>query len=471
MSSQISPETESTSTFNRWPHRLELREGHTHKDFLCTLFKALDAYAIRYCVLHSWEELPEKLWSDLDLGMHPQDIDKLPFVFHYLREHEYRVVQVFNYFVNAYYFVFCWQEGSIVTWTAVDVIFEHRRGGLVVPSGEALVFGRRRKGIFWIPDAKPEFSYLLSKKIWKGTCPDRQARRLRALVGELGRPVADGLASELLLGKSSRRLVDACDRGDVNEQFARAKDHTWITSLVRNPLKLATHLLSDTARRLQRWLQPTGLLLVVAGPDGAGKSTLIERLVQATQPAFRRSRIFHWRPMLLWRSKSTRDTTQPHGCTVHGVSWSVLRLFAYLLDYWVGYLILVRPLLARSGLVVFDRYFDDMWIDPKRYRYGGPVWLTRALRQFIPRPDLTIVLDADEGVLIARKEELPRPELSRQRALYRSLQAGSAVVYVIDASAPTIEVEDKSIQAILKYLTQRFDRRHKRWLRLVRQSL
>jgi thymidylate kinase len=465
MPGQTSSQTESTSTHYRCRYPFELGQGHTRKDFLCTLFKSLDAHDVRYCVLHSWEELPEKLSSDLDIAVHPKDISKLPSVFQHLRGHEYQLVQCFNYFVNAFYFVFCWFEGSAVIWTAVDIIFEHRRGGLVVPSGEALVSGRQRRGMFWIPNPRAELSYLLSKKIWKGACPDRQARRLRALVGELGRPVAERVAGELLLGKSSELLVEACTLGKVDMQFARVRNCTWMTSLVRSPLKLAVRLLSDAARCLQRWREPTGLLLVVAGPDGAGKSTLIERLVQVTRPAFRRSRTFHWRPMLLWRRQRMRDTTQPHGAPVHVVSWSVLRLFAYLLDYWFGYLILVRPLLARSGLVVFDRYFDDMWIDPKRYRFGGPVWLTHALRRLIPKPDLTLVLDADEGVLIARKQEVQRAELSRQRALYRTLQVGSSVVHVMDAAAPPAEVEDESVQAILKYLTQRVECRHMRWFR------
>src|SRR5438309_6307999 len=112
------------------------------RDFLSTLFKELDSNQIRYCVLLSWDELPEKLSSDLDIAVHPRDTEKLPSVFHVLREKGYTLVQVFNYFVSAYYFVFVWFVGSAIRSVAVDLIFEHRRSGRIVPSGEFLVAGR-----------------------------------------------------------------------------------------------------------------------------------------------------------------------------------------------------------------------------------------------------------------------------------------------------------------------------------------
>jgi len=436
----------------------------SRKDFLCTLFNALDDASVRYCVLHSWEEIPEKLSSDLDLAVHPGDLGNLPLVFQCLRGHGYTPVQVFNYFVNAYYFVFSWFEGPVLDSLAIDIIFEHRRGGLIVPSGEALVSGRRRKGMLWIPSPESEFSYLLSKKIWKGAAPAQQANRLRTLVKELGKPVAERLACELLLRRSAKRVVDACANGGVDSLFVQMRGHTWVTSIVKNPFMFASYLCSEIVRRVRRWLQPTGLLVVVAGPDGAGKSTLIERLIQATGPTFRRHKVFHWRPALLWRRKSTRDTTQPHSDAPDGFSWSVARLLAYLLDYWLGYLILVRPLLARSGLIIFDRYFDDLLIDPKRYCFGAPLGLVRALRPIIPKPDLVLVLDADEEVVFSRKQEVQLAEVRRQRALYRAIKVGASNAQIVDASASIAQVEAESAQAIVKHLAQRFECQHPCWL-------
>jgi thymidylate kinase len=318
--------------------------------------------------------------------------------------------------------------------------------------------------MFWIPAPESEFIYLLSKKTWKGTAPARQVARLRALVKELGRPVAERLAGALFLGKLRVQVVEACADGCLNGLIAQMRNQTWKTSLVRNPLTMAGYVVSEALRRVRRWVQPTGLLVVIMGPDGAGKSTLIEHLVQAVSPAFRRHKVFHWRPSLLWKRKGVCDTTQPHSRPLHGGWWSVARLFAYVLDYWLGYQLLIRPLLARSGLVVFDRYFDDMLIDPKRYRYGGPMWLAQALRSVIPKPDLVLVLDADEEVFLSRKQEVPLNEVRRQRHLYRTFTAGYTSTRIMDASRSILQVTAESAGAILKYLSERLERRRLCWL-------
>src|SRR5438874_6786993 len=183
------------------------------KRFLSTLFGALDRHQVRYCVLHSWEELPQKLSSDLDIAVHPGDLRKLQLIFRFLHEKSYRAIQALNYAVGAHYFVFWWSEGPVLNSVAVDVIYEHRRGGLIVASGEALVAARQRKGTFWIADPGTEFSYLLVKKACKGMASSRQLGRLEFLVKHLGRPTAERLAGELFIGNVSKEIVHALASG------------------------------------------------------------------------------------------------------------------------------------------------------------------------------------------------------------------------------------------------------------------
>ena len=49
--------------------------------FLRSLFQLLNNSGVRYCVLHSWKELPEHLHTDLDMAVHPQDSSRLSWVF------------------------------------------------------------------------------------------------------------------------------------------------------------------------------------------------------------------------------------------------------------------------------------------------------------------------------------------------------------------------------------------------------
>jgi thymidylate kinase len=436
----------------------------SRKEFLFTLFSSLDSNQVRYCVLHSWEQLPQDLSSDLDIAVHPGDDRNLISVFRSLRGKGYTPIQVINYFVDAYCFRFLWFEGPGINSVAVDVIFKHQRGPLMAPSVNLLVSGRRRHGMFWIPAPEAEFTFLLARKTWKGTAPFRQERRLKLLVEQLGRPTAERLAGELFPGKLTVRVVEACVSGRLNPLLAQIKAQVWKASLVRNPLRLIADLLFDGIRLVRRWSQPTGLFVAVMGPDGTGKSTLIEHMVQAVSPAFDRHRLFHWRPMLLWRRKTTRDTTRPHSLPPHSPWRSITRLLAHVLDYSLGYWLLVRPVLARSGIVVFDRYFDDIRIDPKRYRYGGPLWLARVVRPLIPKPDLVLVLDAPDAVIISRKQEVAQEEVECQRRLYSKYQNTTSRTQSINATGAITQVTDETARVILELLARRSERRHANWL-------
>src|SRR5712691_4579234 len=110
--------------------------------FLGHLFAELGARRLRYCVLHSFENLPEVLASDLDIAVASGEFPRLPGVLAALESRGYRAVQCLNYAVGGYYFVFSWTEESSVRTVAIDFISEHREGKLVLTSGDELVEAR-----------------------------------------------------------------------------------------------------------------------------------------------------------------------------------------------------------------------------------------------------------------------------------------------------------------------------------------
>jgi thymidylate kinase len=445
-------------------------ESHSLSHFLRLLFRLLDEHEIRYCVLHSWEGLLDDLPTDLDLAVHPRDRARLPLVFQGLAAAGYHPAQCLNYFAKADYFVFLWLKGIELRSLALDIIFEHRRSGLISLLGEELVASRIRHRDFWVASPQVEFTYLLAKRTWKGAASPRQARPLKLLAELLGPEQAAKLAGKIFLGGLKRRVVDACVDGSIDELLGRISAQPWLTGLLRHPLGLIRFLLGEGLRIVRRWFQPTGLFLVVLGPDGAGKSTMVGRLTEALGPCFRRQRIFHWRPMVIAPQKETgMPATDPHDELPRGALGSIVALFAIFLDYWLGFAFVLRPFLARSGLIVFDRYYHDLLVDPIRYRYGGPMWLAKFLGRLIPPPDLLfLVLDAGDEVILSRKREVPPEELRRQREGYRQFTLGAARAALVNTDRGIEPTLGEATQFIVEFLTERFQRRHARWLGAVR---
>ena len=120
------------------------------------------------------------------------------------------------------------------------------------------------------------------------------------------------------------------------------------------------------------------------------------------------------------------------------------------LDFSVGYLVSAHPAMVRSEAVIFDRYFHDLLIDPKRYRYAGPMWLPHLLSRWIPpHRAIFVVLDADEELILSRKQELPLHELKRQRLAYKAFAARVPKAMIIRTDKPVGEIVSEIIVNIL----------------------
>jgi len=428
---------------------------HSRVDFLSLLFRSLDQFEVRYCILHSWGELPDNLASDLDLAVHPRDVRKLPLVLRNLRRNGYRPLQVVSYAFKECRLDFVWFEAAAMDAVAVDITHGYVEGGLILISGAALVAKRLKRKDFWVAEAATEFTYLLARATMKGRLPARHAQRLNDLVHEMGAPLAEELAGSLFGKTYKMKATAGCVNGSLRELLPKLRTQLWWTILKRDPLNPIRHTFGNGIRLIRRWLGRSGVVVVFLGPDGVGKSTLISHLTKLMGPAFRSHRVFHYRPSLLWERKYRGDATDPHGCSEHPAWRSLARLLVHVADYWASYWLIVRPLLTRSGLVVFDRYFYDLLIDPKRYRYGGPLWVARAVCPLIPKPDLVFALDAPTQVVLLRKQEVAPDEVQRQRETYLKEAKTFHNAHVIDTSDSVAQVAHEVARIMVGYLDHR----------------
>ncbi|WP_397547485.1 thymidylate kinase-like protein [Rhodothermus marinus] len=312
----------------------------------------------------------------------------------------------------------------------------------------------------WVLPPELEFGYYVIKKIGKGQLDERHARHLSRLYQQAPEACFRELR-RFLPEAAARKITRAAETGDwasVQRDLPRMRRLLLGYMWLRHPLRPVRYYLAEVPRVLERLRRPTGLVVAFLGMDGSGKSTVIRRVAATLAPAFRRTRLLHLRPGSGVRA-SAPTISRPHAQAPRHPLVSSLKLLYWALGYGWGWIRQVWPLKVASTLVLFDRYYDDLLIDPRRYRFAGPWWLARWLQRVIPRPDLYILLDVPAEVACRRKGELEPGTAQRLREDYREMAARLPRCYVVDAARPLDEVVAAASRVILEFLEARTRRR------------
>lgn len=191
--------------------------------------------------------------------------------------------------------------------------------------------------------------------------------------------------------------------------------------LKENPLKLLCNSITYALKMVIFYLKKGGLFIAFYGPDGSGKSTLIEELEKDIQiPYFSEIKKFRLRPAIFpyIGEKVLKDNKmikggnpyikEPYGCFA-----SLVKIIYYSLDYIIGYWVKIRILLSKECLIVFDRYFLDLIVDQRRARIRfNRRFLYLIYKFFIPKPDFNVLLVGHPAVLTERKRELSPERIS-----------------------------------------------------------
>lgn len=229
----------------------------------------------------------------------------------------------------------------------------------------------------------------------------------------------------------------------------------------RHPLHLLRRRAMSGGRRAARLARPgqagRGLSVVVLGPDGSGKSSVVEAVASRLGPAFSGVERRSFPPALRqWPDTVTRS--HPQAAPPRSPVSSAVRATAYWgVHAWLAHLGVIGPKLVNNRLILHDRHLMDTLIDQKRYRYSGPTRLLRWIVAATPRPGLVILLDAPAEVVQARKGELTLDETRRQLEAYRKLVGSLSFGTLVDADASLGVVVQRVEAVIVEHMGRRVE--------------
>ena len=410
-----------------------------------------------YAVLRNFEGLPDNNKSrDIDIIITKKSLLKIrPILLQMIEENGWKILTYLNS-DRLYTYVLSVGDDTKTELVQWDFFVNTSVWGVELMSAEEFLKNKQWNGFLYHVGVGEQFldKYLYNRAV--GAAYPEKYTETKELAKDLP------FVKEKLLKTFGVSSVEEGDNAKGRSLFWRCLKK----QIKSRPLSL----LGDISRFLQTFVgnyifSCTGFSIGFTGPDGAGKTTVIDMMISELGDVFGSAHAYyHFRPNLFGnisdvahqaglKKEVDKNYDQPHRGGKTSVVSSLLRLFYYTTDYILGYLLKVKSLTRITRMVVFDRYYTDIICDSKRSRiYLSPIFLYGFGRLFIPSLDYNILLTASTETILNRKGELDREGIEAINDRINFLKDKPGYLVVMNEGEP-----QEAVHEILNYV---FDHQH-----------
>ena len=285
---------------------------------LTAIFERWKARGVAFLILRNYESLPATTSYDVDVLVLPESLAEAERAMVEAARGEGYLLHNRVEFASVAFFFF---HSDSLRQIQVDLFYRFSWRGFETIPAATVLSERSPRGLFAVPTPSNEaLISLLERLLQHGQA--REKYRPTILMGFraapekvrvlLARSFGEGLATQVLEAVQAENwngvegLCRRLRRALVRRRLTR---HPWVT------LKSFVQQLIRFTGRLRR---PGGMMIALLGPDGSGKSTVGEKMVEQLRNSFTPDKGLqaHWKPIVFFKEKrkpTGRPTVEPHG--------------------------------------------------------------------------------------------------------------------------------------------------------------
>ena len=336
-------------------------------EFFNLFFSELDRLSIPYVVLHTYEDLPGRIESDVDYAVMTRDLAALAGIQRRLAQSCGAVLaHTIEAHIDAIYTVVIDPQNP-ARFLQLDACGHYVERDRRLVTDTELLEGRRRFKSFYVPAPEVEFAYLLAKALAKGTDLAPRIPKLR------------GLARLNPIGSQAKFTRLTGDPTPLATWFERPAEN-WVNlscMMLRRHTPRFPDRMRELSRGLRRVLCPKGFHIGLVGGTDEARQRLREGVGPILERAFFRRQVFY-------DFASTKITSSRQGQPCCGAA----RIVQWTKQYFKSLL----PAKVRNELVFSEGGVEELAEDATQYGIQAIGRLGGLLAPYAPRPDLTILL-------------------------------------------------------------------------------
>lgn len=420
------------------------------KMLILSFIKILNKNDIHHIILENKKNFPNKILSDVDIYINFQDKKNLnKIVFKFLKKNKIFISNVIRHEYNSFNYTFAFKLANNYYFFSIDICNDY-----VVNSKKLLSFSNVNFQSIIVNNIKINFLrddylfyYFLLKKIVKDDLNKDNKISLKKIFFKNKKKIID---RKIFSNKIKTYLIFFFKKNRSNSNY--------LSKLIKLDYinKKKINFYGEFLRYIDRLFSKTGMHIVFLGTDGAGKSSLISLLEKKFEknisPFWFIEKYHLYNSLVNKKDKIVKPYIKP----VYGKILSLVKAIYLYLVFLKFNLKNIFIKTRKSYLLINDRYFHDVLIDPSRYRINGYQFLIRVFIFFLPKPDLCFLIKASNKNIITRKKELTLKQIIYNQKKYNNYAKLKKNIFVINTDYKKEISINKIIEKILYQLKKRY---------------